>query len=172
MGRSQIQNEVVVCFQHAAIATNATSASTVDTLGQAGPASLYVFMAPSTNTSSNAKWTSLVIQHGTTTDVSNFTAIAGMTGTTESTATTDQFVIQTHNDSTNAAAHIFDLDLSTLERHLRVVKEAPASHAETSNLLIFKRPLNTPSQASERGPDSGTMTVVQKMTGDTATTLS
>lgn len=171
MGRSDIQNEQVVVFSCETVSTNATSATTVDCLGQR-QGTLYVTMNKATNSSSAAKWTSLVIQHGTTTDVSNFTAIDGLTGTTESTATTNQFIIQTHSDNTNAAVHIFDLDLSRLERHIRVVKKAPASHFTTANIMRFTRMEQTPSAASERGASGGTTTVYQRLTGSAAVALS
>lgn len=170
MGRSRLQNEQVVVFGNETVATNATSANLVDCLGQR-QGTLYVTMDSATATNSSAKWSSMVIQHGTTTDVSNFTAIAGLTGTTEATATTNQFILQTHNDSTNAAVHIFDLDLSVLERYVRVVKQAPASHFTTSDIMRFTRPGETPAVASGRGPASGTITVYQKMSGAAASAL-
>lgn len=171
MGRSQMQNQVAVCFQTGTIATNATSASLIDCAGEQ-MGTVYVFMAAATAVNSSAKWTSIVFQHGTTTDVSNFTAIDGLTGTTEATATTNQFVLDEHNDNTNAHSIQADLDLSSLERYLRVVKQAPASHASTSNMIVFKRSPNSPSNAAGRGVSSGSPTVVVRMGSAAGTKMS
>ncbi len=170
MGRSSAQHGRIVCFGGPqTVSSNATSATLVDTLGQGAVASLHVFMNPSSNTSSGAKWTSLVIQHGTTTDVSNFTAIAGLTGTTEATATTNQFILQSHGDSTNAACHIFDLDIGSLERYIRVVKRAPEiTHDGTADVIYFPRPDIGPSTGTERGPSGGVTTVYKFTSGSAA----
>lgn len=168
MGRaSSFQNEQTVIFSCETVSTAATSATLVDTLGHK-TATLYVIMNKSTNASSAAKWTSLVIQHGLSTAVSDFTAIDGLTGTTESTATTNEFIIQTHSDNTNAAQHIFDLDLGVLERYIRVVKKAPPSHFTTCNMIRFpKRAIVDTSEAS-RGPANGTTTIYKKMADSAA----
>ncbi len=170
MGRSSAQHGRIVCFGGPqTVSSAATSATLVDTAGQGGVASLHIFVNASSNTSSAVKWTSLVIQHGTTTDVTNFTAIAGLTGTTEATATTNQFILATHADSTNAGCHIFDLDLSVLERWIRVVKQADSiTHDGTADVIYFPRPDVGASSAAERGPSSGSTTVYKFVSGDAA----
>ncbi|MCH8878466.1 MAG: hypothetical protein IID34_01120 [Planctomycetes bacterium] len=111
-------------------------------------------MSKATNGSSNAKWTSLVIQHGLTTDVSNFTAVSGATGTTEATATSSQFVLPVHNDVAESGVIRFDINMVGKARHLRVVKRAPPSHHTSSNTVTLFRGNSSPDSAADAGLDA------------------
>lgn len=146
------QDNRTIMFQIGAIATDATSATTVDVLGYKR-AQVEIFTSPATATNSSAKWTSLVLQHGITTDVTNFTAITGATGTTEATATATQFVLPVHNDATEAGIIRFNVDLVDKARHLRVVKQATASHHTTANSVNLFRSGTSPDSAADAGVD-------------------
>ena len=151
MGSSKSQDEKVVSFQGpATIATNATSATTIDTLGF-DYVVIDVIHNPATNTSSSAKWTALKLMHGTTTDATNHTNISGAVGTTNSTASSSQFVLPEHNNTTNGGVVRFFVNLGDKERILRIEKHAAASHATTCNIALLGRANDVPDSASDRG---------------------
>lgn len=144
------QNGVAECFQLGTIATNATSATTVDTRGRGAFAIVDVVQTVASATNISAKWTALVLEHGTTTDASNHTAITNMTGTTNTTATTAQFVIPTNNDTAVNQITRFYVDLRNKERYLRVEKQAMAGHQTTANTATFFRRPVAPINDTER----------------------
>ena len=135
------QNGVAECFQLGTIATNATSLTTVDTLSRGAFAIVDVVQNVPAATNTSAKWTSLVLSHGTTTDATNHTAITNMTGTTNTTATTAQFVLPTNNDTAVNQICRFYIDLRNKERFIGVTKQASANHQSTANTAtLFRRP--------------------------------
>ncbi len=140
-----------VIFELAVIATNATSAVTVDTKGKGPFAIVDVCHAKATATNSSAKWTALKLQHGTTTDPTNCTNIDGAVGTTETTATTAQFVLGVHNDATNMGITRFFVNLVNLERILRVEHHATASHHTAVSMIHFFRKPQASNTDSKRG---------------------
>ncbi|MCH8851204.1 MAG: hypothetical protein IID41_00965 [Planctomycetes bacterium] len=150
MGASNYQNSKVVVFQQATVATGATSATTIDTRGERY-CSIYVTHQAATAVNSSAKWTALKLSHGTTTHVSNHTDVTGAVGTTEATATSSQFVLPVHNDTTDSSVVLFNVDLGKLERILRIEKQATASHSNTSNVIVFHNKPISPSSDSDRG---------------------
>ena len=133
-----------------AVSTAATSALNYDTLGF-DHAVVNVVHEPATNTSSNAKWLSLRLMHGTTTDPTNFTAITGATGTTNATTAAGEFVLPVHNDIVLGGVVSFHVQLVGKERYLRVEKKAAASHAFTTNHVMLSEADNVPDSASTRG---------------------
>lgn len=136
------QSAVAECFQLGTISTSATSYTSVDTLGRGPFCTIDIVMAVATATNSSAKWTKLVIGHGTTTDVSNSTAISNLTGTTNATASTAQFVIQPQNGTAVLQLTRFYIDLRDKERYVGVTKQANASHHTTANMAqFFRRPV-------------------------------
>ena len=147
---STFQNQKAVVPQLGVVSTSATSATTQDCLGFSRVIVDAIHNVAS-NTSASAKWTSLVLQHGSTTDVSNFTAIANMTGTTEATATTAQFVLGEHNDTVVASITRFFVDLTGKERFLRVLRQASASYHSTATTFQLFRGGSSPDSDSERG---------------------
>ena len=87
-----------------------------------------IVQGPAAATDTSSKWTTLALLHGTTTDVSNATAVAGKyTGTTEATATTSQFVLPEHNDTAENSVVRFYVDIRNLERYLGVQGQADNS---------------------------------------------
>lgn len=114
-------------------------------------------------TNSSNKWTSLVIQHGSTTDVSNFTALSNGTGTTNATATAAQFVLPTHNDTSVGGLVRFHVNLGDKERYLRLVKEADdATQSFTYDQVTFWNDPLTPASdlAAVNNTSVGYATVV------------
>lgn len=116
----------------------ATFFSSVDTFVEgkrADYAVIDVLQGPSDQTNTSAKWTSLQLMHGTTTDVSNATAVTGpFVGTTEATATTSQFVLPEHNDTAEESCIRFYVNTRNLERYLGVQGKMDNS----SNLTWFQ----------------------------------
>lgn len=122
-----------------AIATDATSAVTVDTAGE-DYCRIDAVISPATATNSSTKWTSLKLMHGTTTDVSNCTNIVGAVGTTNATATSSQFVLGVHNDTTIGGVTSFFVDLTNKEDILRLEVQATDSHDTVHyNITYFRQ---------------------------------
>lgn len=144
------QNQKVVCTQLQTIATNATSAVTVDTTGW--DYCIYdVYHNPSTASNSSAKWTSLVLQEATTTDTTNATAIDGCTGTTNATATSAQFVLPVHNDTSIGSVVRFFVPLHNKAKIIRCQKQAAASHHHTCEVIHLMRGRTGADTDTERG---------------------
>lgn len=119
-----LQNCKFVAFQGpTTVSTAATSSAWVDTLGYRYCVILSVG-EPASATNSSAKYTSLRLLHGAVTQISSGTAVATLTGTTEATATTAQFVIGTHNDTANGSVTPLFVDLQGLERYLTIEKRS------------------------------------------------
>ena len=136
------QNQKTVIFNGPGTeATNATNAASIDTIGYKH-CRIEVALPPATATNSSATWTSLVLQHGTTTDPTNCTAIA--TGGTD-------FTIPAFNDTAVAGIVGFDVDLSSRQRILRVVAQCPASHSTVTYTAIFDRLTNQAGDATNQG---------------------
>lgn len=154
------RNAVADCFQLGTIATNATSFTTVDTLGRGRFCTVDVIMSPATATNSSAKWTNLVISHGTTTDVTNHTALSTLTGTTNATASDSQFVIAAANLTAVRQVTRFYLDLGGMERYIGVKKQANASHHTTANTATFFRRKVAPVTDSERNVGKSVISAV------------
>lgn len=146
------QTKVVVFGGPSDVSSAATSATTVDTLGMGDTCRVDVLHAKAVATNSSAKWSSLKLMEGTTTDASNHTNIVGCVGTTEATATSSQFVLGVHNNTALGGVTSFFLDLSKRARYLRVEKEASsAAYVSTANVITFFRIAEGPDEASEFG---------------------
>ncbi len=145
------QQTKVVCFQAlGVIATDATSATTVDRIGF-DYARVDVIHNVASATNASAKWTALKLMHGTTTDATNHTNIDGAVGTTNATATTAQFVLGVHNDTAVGGVTSFFVNLINKEQFLRVEKHAAASYHSTANVITLFRAHDMPDTAGELG---------------------
>ncbi len=151
MRKGQMVNHQYGAFG-TAVATNATSALNYDTLGF-DYAVVNVVSEEATATNSSAKWITLRLLHGTTTDATNYTAITGATGTTNATTAAGEFVLPEHNDATQGGVVSFYVQLADKERFLRVEKTAAASHIITTNHVMLWQADNVPSTAATRGSD-------------------
>ena len=152
-----LQKTKVVCFQAlGVVATDATSATTVDTSGF-DYARIDVLINVASNTSASAKWTALKLSHGKTTHPSNHTNIVGAVGTTEATATSSQFVLGVHNDTAVGGITSFFVNCSKYEKILRIEKHAAASYHSTANVIILTRAANMPDTAAELGASAFTI---------------
>jgi len=147
------RSKVVVFKQPATIASNATSQASADTLGY-DYAVVDVMQDPSAATNTSAKFTSMVLTHGTTTDASNHTAVTGKyTGTTNTTATTSQFVLPQHNDTDDASIVRLGVDCRTLERYLRIEAQHPNTVNLTWSHCELSRGEGMPNTDAKRGVD-------------------
>ena len=145
------QTKVVNFAQHAVVSTAATSATTVNTLGEGDYARVDVFHNVASATNASAKWTALKLSHGTTTHPTNHTNIVGAVGTTNATATSSQFVLGVHNDTSVGGVTSFFVNLTNKERILRVEKQAAASYHSTHNTITYFRINEGPDTAGELG---------------------
>jgi len=126
------------------IVTNATTNHYVDTKGFAKATILAIHHAAAA-TDSSAKWTSMVLGHSPTTDITNVTAIDGATGTTNATATSAQFVIPAHNLTAVPCIVEFHVDLTKKERYLHLLVQASAAAYSTASFVaILHRAESTP----------------------------
>jgi hypothetical protein len=142
-------NQKVVVFESpAAVATNATSAATIDTLNWDFAHVLYVNVK-ATNTSSVTKFSTFTVSHGTTTHASNHTTISGLQGTTNATASSTQFVLPNPNSATLGSLTQCWVDLRAKERYLRIVKQCPASHSTVAGIVLLSRTANAPDTIAE-----------------------
>lgn len=134
-------------------ATNATASARCD-LGtlQPGQVVVQVYHTPATATNSSAKFGALDVRIGNTTTYSEATAVSGLSGTTNSTAGSTQFVIPVHNNTSDAQCIRLSVNRpGDRGRYLFITFQAAASHqtiwaeAQAFNLA------QAPNSASEMG---------------------
>ena len=136
------QNTKTVVFNGPATeATNATNAAWVDTQGF-NHALVEVCHGPATATNASATWTSMVLQHGDTTNATSFTAL--------STAGSD-FTLGVHNDTSVGSVVRFNVDLRHRERYLRVVAQPTTNYNTVTYEARLTRAAITPDTAAEAG---------------------
>jgi hypothetical protein len=100
-------------------ATNATAFVCFDTIGF-DYAEVIVEEAPAAATNSSNQCSAMVLQHGTTTDPTNATAVTGASTGTSGTGTTSQFTMPIGNNTTFGMVTRFFVDLGALERYIAV----------------------------------------------------
>ncbi|MCP4539814.1 MAG: hypothetical protein GY832_21965 [Chloroflexi bacterium] len=136
-----------------AIATNATSSSYIDTLGF-GALRIDISTIAATATNSSAQWTSMVVLEGTTTAIASGTAISSLTGTTNTTATTAQFVLPINNDTAAGQTVSIDIDTTDLQRYIHVKVQAAKGYGTVCMLGQLYRPHTAPDAAGDWGTGS------------------
>jgi hypothetical protein len=142
-------NQKVVVFESpAAVATDATSAATVDTTGFDFAHILYVNVK-ATQTDSVTKFSTFTVSHGTTTHASHHTTISGLQGTTNATASSTQFVLPNPNSATLGSLTQCWVNLRGKEKILRIVKQAAASHSTVAGIALLSRTADTPDTIAE-----------------------
>lgn len=113
-------------------ATNATGSSYFDTWQNGEPcdyAEVCLSLPAAQATNSSATYTSLVLGHAATTDISNATAFATRgTGTTNSTATTAQFVLERTNDTANRSIQRVGIHLAAAQRYIHITHQAATNY--------------------------------------------
>lgn len=136
-------------------ATNATSSISFDTWvdgEKADRARLQFCLPVAQATNSSAKFTSLIVGHATTTDISNATTLGTRgTGTTNTTASTSQFVLPPHNDTSNKANLLLDVDLTGTQRYLHCTWQAATNY----NTCVFGCTLSRIGKTAVGGTTSG-----------------
>jgi hypothetical protein len=148
MNNAQNTKNVVILAPGTA-ATNATATvAVVDTKGW-DYAKVKVQMAAATATNSSAKFITLELQEGDTT--SSFSAITGATGTTNSTASSSQFVLPVNNNTSVGQAISFYVDLKARKRYLNLSITPPASHTTLAATCDLSKGETLPDSATERG---------------------
>ena len=158
------QNTRTLCFKTpGTIATDATSFAALDTWsstasGAEAPfeyAKIIISSPPASNGSASAKFASLKLMDATSsTGTGSATDIPGATGTTNSTATTNQFVMNAYNDTSNAMVTVFEVDLTTKERYLVIEAQAKALHSTVAYVAELSRGKRAPSTLAETGATS------------------
>ena len=150
------KNKVVVFQALGVVATDATSATTIDTSGFEY-ARIDVIHNVASATNASAKWTKLKLQHGKTTHPTNHTNIVGAVGTTEATATSSEFVLGVHNNTSNGGVTSFFINCAKYEKILRIEKQASASYHSTANIITLSRAAAMPDSASLLGASAFTI---------------
>lgn len=146
--------KTVVSLLETGVVTNATTNTTIDTQGYEY-ADIVVAVEPADATNSDYKLTSLVFYDAPTTDVSNQTAIDGLTGTTNSTATSSQFVLPTNNDTSTPQTIRALIDLTDKERYIHVTLQGSSTAMNTVAVMAnLSRAKEAPTTAANKGVDT------------------
>lgn len=151
-----------VVLLNATVSTSATNSSMVDRLGF-DYAMISLVMPPATATNSSAKWTVLKLQESDTTAVSDATNIAGLIGTTNSTAATGtaaEFIIPANNStatgggtaSAGGGGQVIQLHDSrpVHKRYLFLISQANASHQTAFAMATLFRGKQGPATDANR----------------------
>ncbi len=136
----------------ATIATNATASYGPFDISGYGHVVISAIHPPAVATNSSAKWAALAVYVGDTTDYTSATAVNGLVGTTNSTASTSQFVLGVHNNTTYAS--ITKLSISNNKHKYAFVQAQPAGATNYRRVDLVCEAFHTaqaPSSASEAG---------------------
>jgi hypothetical protein len=106
---------------------------------------------PAAATNSSAKWTSLQLEEGTTTDATNHTAINGFIGTTNATASATQFVLPGDNTTTYDEIILFHVNLADKERFLMLNRQAATGYNTIATQVTLSRGKESPNTTTEMG---------------------
>lgn len=124
-------------------ATNATGSTYFDTWVNGEPCDYadVVFSLPAAQaTNSSATYTSLVIGHAATTDISNATTFGTRgAGTTNSTATTAQFVLERTNDTAARSGQRVGIHLANAERYVHITFQAATNYNTSVFYCVLSR---------------------------------
>ena len=142
----------------ATAATNAVTAVVLDTLG-AGHAQFFVVTPKATASNSSAKLAVLAVTEADTTSTSDATAFANLTGTTNATASSSQFVLPVNNNTSNGQIVQIDVPLPGRKRYLHLSAQPAASHATLTIIGSLSRLAEAPDSDSERGTNLTRVTV-------------
>ena len=151
------QNQKTIVFGTlGVISSAATSNHFVDTWDANGypfdHVKITAATAVATATNSSATWTSMVLNEATVTNVSSATAIDGGTGTTNTTATSAQFVLPKYNDTSVKQLVAFHVDLTAKERYLHLtVQASSAAYISCCFVAELSRGQIAPNTAALRG---------------------
>jgi len=131
-------------------ASNATTSTRIDRLGF-DYAVIEAIAPPAAATNSSAKFRVFAIYQADTTTYS--TADAVIAGTTNSTATTAQFVLNVHNNTSNPNIVRCAVDLRPCKRYLFVAWGAPGATNYTTNVVVAHlfRGEDAPDSTTEAG---------------------
>jgi len=103
-------SKVITVLAQATVATNATASVGPFDVGGYGCVVAKAIHPPAAATNSSAKWAALQLLVGDTTTFSEATAVNGLVGTTNTTASTSQFVLGVHNNTSYASNTRLSLD--------------------------------------------------------------
>lgn len=143
----------------ATAATNSDTTVRLDTLG-GGHARFLIITPPATANNSSAKLAVLAITEGDTTVVTNAVAVANLTGTTNATATSSQFVLPVNNNTSNGNVVQIDIPLVGRRRYLFAAVRPAASHSTLTIIGELSRLAEAPDSDAERGTNLNRFTVV------------
>lgn len=147
----QMSKGIAVLAQ-ATVATNATAIAGPFDMQGFGHVVINAIHPPAAATNSSAKWQVLEVYVGNSTTFSEATAVNGLVGTTNSTASTSQFVLGVHNDTSYAS--ITRLSIGGM-RHRYVFVKHQVPGATNYNVPCFIvngfHKDHAPSSASEAG---------------------
>lgn len=134
----------------ASAATNATaSAGPFDVQGF-DSINIKCIHPAATATNASAKWSAIEVLGGDTTTFASATAVSGLVGTTNSTASTSQFVLGVWNDTSFAS--VTKLNVSGNKHRYYFVKwQAPTSYNTVSFVVDAFNGAQTPNTAAEAG---------------------
>lgn len=145
-------SKVFAVVAQATVATNATASVGPFDISSFGAVIVEAIHNPAAATNSSAKWAALSVLVGDTTTYSEATAVNGLVGTTNTTASTSQFVLGVHNDTSLSGVTRMSLN-GNRNKYLFINRQVPgATNYNVPAFVVqgFHGP-QAPSSASEAG---------------------
>jgi hypothetical protein len=136
----------------ATVATDATASYGPFDISGYGHVVISALHPPATATNADVKWAGLSVLVGDTTTYANATAVSGLVGVTTSTASTSQFVLGVHNNTTYAS--ITKLSISNNKHKFAFVNATPPATTNYRRVDILVEAFHAaqaPNSASEAG---------------------
>lgn len=141
--------KTVVLVPPGTLATNATATARVDTLGY-DYATFTVIQGNAAGTNVSAKWASLSLSAGDTTNATSSTTLTDFVGSTN-TAVTSGFVIQPNNNTSGGLVHEFQVDCRGKPRYLFFNGQPHATNNTVAVLCKLSRAEQAPVTDAQRG---------------------
>lgn len=142
----------IVVANQATVASNATASYGPFDITGFGHVVFKAIHPPAQATNSSAKWGNLAILVGDTTAFTSATAVAGLSGVTTTTASTSQFVLGVHNDTSYGS--ITRMTLSNNKHKYAFIQAQPAASTLYTPITFIVDAFHgaqAPNSASEAG---------------------
>lgn len=152
--------------QQATIASNATASYGPFDISGYGHVVFRASHPPALATNSSAKWGALAVYVGDTTDFTSATAVSGLVGVTTSTASTSQFVLGVHNNTTYAS--ITRLALSNNKHKYAFLQVQPAAATNYTPITLTADCYHA-AQAPNSATEAGCVNIVSSVSNNPQT---
>lgn len=131
-------------------ATNATASAGPFDMSGCNQVNIKVCHAAASATNASAKWATLQILNSDSTAFTSATAVSGLVGTTNATASTSQFVLGAHNNTSNMSVTKLNV-LDNKHPYYFVVFSAATGYNTATIVVDGYAAAQAPNTASENG---------------------